>query len=376
MGLRKLWALVGIGTVADGSRAAALPRASTAIRVVEEEITGIDPVARAVETHGRPARRRPARDRARRRLAARSRPWPRRARPRCLGVQRRPGGDGARYRASTVGASSSWSPAPRTPARRPRTSARSTSTGTCATGGFATRTDLGVVTLQPMLMPNAGRIGSEWMAGELDGAGDLEACWRARPSASKPGASCSPTDEEPFDLLIAVPPHRPPSVVEESGLLAGHGWIGVDPYTLATSHEGVYADRRRQPDPPRERATAPEGGRDGGAAGVARGAGRSRPSCAASAGAAAVRRSRVLPGRGRRGRGGVRAGRVVRASRSRSSGSTARARPTRPRSGPSRRSACSVGSAARSLNRGSGGRVSGRTPRLPRGRPPTSRARP
>ena len=30
-------------------------------------------------------------------------------------------------------------------------------------------------------------------------------------------------------------------MVEESGLLAGHGWIGVDPYTLATSHEGVYA---------------------------------------------------------------------------------------------------------------------------------------
>ena len=45
-------------------------------------------------------------------------------------------------------------------------------------------------------------------------------------------------DAEPFELLIAVPPHRPPVVVEESGLLAEHGWIAVDPHTLATRHPG------------------------------------------------------------------------------------------------------------------------------------------
>jgi sulfide:quinone oxidoreductase len=47
--------------------------------------------------------------------------------------------------------------------------------------------------------------------------------------------------EEPFDMLIAVPPHRPPAVVTDSGLTAGHGWVGVDPATLATAHEGVFA---------------------------------------------------------------------------------------------------------------------------------------
>ena len=47
--------------------------------------------------------------------------------------------------------------------------------------------------------------------------------------------------EEPFDLLLAVPPHRPPAVVAESGLLAAHGWVGVDAGTLATSADGVFA---------------------------------------------------------------------------------------------------------------------------------------
>jgi NADPH-dependent 2,4-dienoyl-CoA reductase/sulfur reductase-like enzyme len=47
--------------------------------------------------------------------------------------------------------------------------------------------------------------------------------------------------EVPFDLMVAVPPHRPPAVVADSGLAAGHGWIAVDPGTLATGHERVYA---------------------------------------------------------------------------------------------------------------------------------------
>jgi sulfide:quinone oxidoreductase len=48
-------------------------------------------------------------------------------------------------------------------------------------------------------------------------------------------------DEQPFDLLIAVPPHRAPDVVSQSGLTGPHGWIAVDPGTLATSHARVYA---------------------------------------------------------------------------------------------------------------------------------------
>jgi sulfide:quinone oxidoreductase len=43
-----------------------------------------------------------------------------------------------------------------------------------------------------------------------------------------------------FDLFLGVPVHRAPTVVLDSGLTDG-GWIPVDPHTLATSHEGVYA---------------------------------------------------------------------------------------------------------------------------------------
>lgn len=44
----------------------------------------------------------------------------------------------------------------------------------------------------------------------------------------------------PFDLFLGVPVHRAPTVVLDSAL-AEDGWIPVDPHTLATSFEGVYA---------------------------------------------------------------------------------------------------------------------------------------
>jgi len=46
---------------------------------------------------------------------------------------------------------------------------------------------------------------------------------------------------ERVDLLIAVPPHRAPEVLASSGLLGVSGWIHVDPETLRTQHDGVYA---------------------------------------------------------------------------------------------------------------------------------------
>jgi sulfide:quinone oxidoreductase len=46
--------------------------------------------------------------------------------------------------------------------------------------------------------------------------------------------------EMPFDLFLAVPVHRAPAVVRDSGM-APEGWIGVDPLTLETHYDGVYA---------------------------------------------------------------------------------------------------------------------------------------
>ena len=44
-----------------------------------------------------------------------------------------------------------------------------------------------------------------------------------------------------FDLLVAVPPHRPPQALEKSGLGDETGWVPVDPLTLKTQYENVYA---------------------------------------------------------------------------------------------------------------------------------------
>lgn len=44
-----------------------------------------------------------------------------------------------------------------------------------------------------------------------------------------------------YDLLVAVPPHRVPRVVKESGLTGESGWIPVDAQILKTEHEGLYA---------------------------------------------------------------------------------------------------------------------------------------
>ena len=47
--------------------------------------------------------------------------------------------------------------------------------------------------------------------------------------------------QESFDLLAAVPPHRPPTVVKESSLANEAGWVTVDKHTLQTHFENVYA---------------------------------------------------------------------------------------------------------------------------------------
>jgi sulfide:quinone oxidoreductase len=46
--------------------------------------------------------------------------------------------------------------------------------------------------------------------------------------------------EMAFDLFLGVPTHRVPAVVAESGMTV-EGWIPVNPLTLETSYEGVFA---------------------------------------------------------------------------------------------------------------------------------------
>jgi len=45
----------------------------------------------------------------------------------------------------------------------------------------------------------------------------------------------------PFDLLVYVPPHRVPTVVQRAGLTGESGWISVDRHSFRTEHPGVFA---------------------------------------------------------------------------------------------------------------------------------------
>jgi sulfide:quinone oxidoreductase len=238
MGLRKLWELVGIGTIADGSRERAL-LGRHGIEVVETEITAIDPAERAVDTDvGR--------------LTGDHLVIALGAVPRADLV---PGlaehghdvwsFDGVRGAAAALrdftggrilvliaGAPYTCPPAPYECALHLDEHLRER--------GLREHTELAVATLQPMLMPNAGREGSEWMAGQLAERGVVQRVG-AKTERVEPGRVVLADGEEPFDLLIAVPPHRPPAVVAESGLTGEHGWIAVDRGTLETSHRHVYA---------------------------------------------------------------------------------------------------------------------------------------
>jgi sulfide:quinone oxidoreductase len=239
MGLRKLWELVGHGTIAEGSRPRRLLERH-GIEFVEAEITSIDAAGRSAETSAGSL----SADHLVVALGAVSRPdlvpglaehghdvWA------FAGVagaaQALERFDGGRLVVLVAGAPYPCPPAPYECALHldEHLSSR----------GLRDRTELSVATLQPMLMPNAGRAGSDWMVERLAERG-IACRVGAKVERVETGRIVfADADELQFDLLLAVPPHRAPDVVTESGLAGTHGWIAVDPGALATRHERVYA---------------------------------------------------------------------------------------------------------------------------------------
>jgi len=238
MGLRKLWVLVGHGTIADGSRSRSL-LARHGVEFLQTEIKAIDPSGRRTETSdgwldG---------DHLVVGLGAVSRPdlvpglpehghdvWSFAGVPPAAEALR--AFDGGRILVLIAGAPYPCPPAPYECALHLHEH--------LLARGLRERTELAVATLQPMLMPNAGRDGSEWMGQQL-AQGGISYRLGAKTERVEPDRVVFADGEMPFGLLLAVPPHRPPAVVADSGLTAAHGWIGVDAGTLATSHDGVYA---------------------------------------------------------------------------------------------------------------------------------------
>ncbi|MGH2795039.1 MAG: NAD(P)/FAD-dependent oxidoreductase, partial [Actinomycetota bacterium] len=99
-----------------------------------------------------------------------------------------------------------------------------------------------VFTPQPMSIPVIGKGSCEAIEGRL--AGQL-IDFRPNTKAERVEAGrvvlADGAGDIPFDLLLAVPPHRVPPVVVDAGLAEKGGWVKVNPRTLETSFDGVYA---------------------------------------------------------------------------------------------------------------------------------------
>jgi sulfide:quinone oxidoreductase len=90
-------------------------------------------------------------------------------------------------------------------------------------------------------LPSAGpEIGNETL--ELMRARGIDARFKTKLKEVQPGKAVFDDGSAiPFDLLIAVPPHVCPKVVQEAGLTDESGWIPVDTGTMRTAREDVYA---------------------------------------------------------------------------------------------------------------------------------------
>ena len=109
--------------------------------------------------------------------------------------------------------------------------------------GPSSKVEIHLFTPEPQPMPVAGPQLGEAVRGMLESKGiafhPLHKLRAVEPTSKR--LSFENEAQFDFDLLVAIPPHRAPKVVAESGLTNPAGWVSVDPHTLATPQPGVYA---------------------------------------------------------------------------------------------------------------------------------------
>jgi sulfide:quinone oxidoreductase len=98
-----------------------------------------------------------------------------------------------------------------------------------------------VMTPAPISLPIVGAAGCATLDARLAERGIGFLPGHAAISVGPDAVSCANGQSVEFDLLLAVPPHRVPSVLVEAGLAAADGWVKVDRATLETGHAGVWA---------------------------------------------------------------------------------------------------------------------------------------
>lgn len=109
--------------------------------------------------------------------------------------------------------------------------------------GVRDRTTIDIYTPEPFPMPTAGPVLGQTLAGMLAERGIT---LHAETSVERVDSRANQLalvggDRADYDLLLGVPPHRAPEVARTSGLAAETGFLPVDPTTLATSADGVFA---------------------------------------------------------------------------------------------------------------------------------------
>jgi sulfide:quinone oxidoreductase len=102
------------------------------------------------------------------------------------------------------------------------------------------RADIEVFTPQPVSMPLLGQAGCDIIESRLADNG-ITFLPNRKATAIEAGEVVFANQRRPYDLLFGVPPHRPPAVVRESGLVGETGWVSVNSRTLETQFPGVYA---------------------------------------------------------------------------------------------------------------------------------------
>ncbi len=99
---------------------------------------------------------------------------------------------------------------------------------------------LEVFTPQPMSLPILGQAGCDLIESRLADKG-ITFLPNHKATSVEPGEVVFADKRRSFDLLLGVPPHRPPAAVRESGLVDKSGWVSVNPRTLETEFSDVYA---------------------------------------------------------------------------------------------------------------------------------------
>ncbi|MEK6530062.1 MAG: FAD/NAD(P)-binding oxidoreductase, partial [candidate division NC10 bacterium] len=109
--------------------------------------------------------------------------------------------------------------------------------------GLRDRARVDIYTPEPLPMPVAGKALGEAVKSMVEGKGigyhplhKIQAVEAARRELVFDNGQ-----RAGYDLLVAIPPHRCPPVVKESGLTGEGPWVPVDRGTLQTAHAGVYA---------------------------------------------------------------------------------------------------------------------------------------